>query len=384
MEKKDITLLGITFVAIFVIAIILRLFGVLESYQQFVAVLLSAAATYVIVDISTKSQARQQNKQQQELIKSQSANEEAKDKNIRIYEKKLDVYSKFNAMLWNLSDEKYFDKVKDMCMRELIFVISNDKIEALSECLKEVKLNFESQQAVEKSYAKITSILRKDLEGTDIPSNEILRVFTAISTEQQEEDTINHKNDANTEIALELRAEENSSDFKRVETQNIWERYKADEIKCWHFNAFDVAKQKGALEKGNMLLSLIEYDEDWRTKRLEQVRKGDVVFLFNRGGAGYVGLYRAIGTIILRIVDSKILMSKDGSPEIEITNVEAAKYDIYNAIEDGATLISAIEVEPVLIRSHSWNPIGTMRQTIVRPNEDNVWALLQYFDKDDK
>ena len=163
MEIKNLTGIGITFIVVFVIATILNLFGILQSYQQFVAVLLSAAATYVIVAITMTSQTEQQ----KALMEKQSANEEAKDKNIRIYEKKLEVYSKFNAELWNLSDKnESFDKVKDMCMRELIFVISNDKIESLSESLKEVKQNFDSQQAVEKSYAKITAILRKDLEGT--------------------------------------------------------------------------------------------------------------------------------------------------------------------------------------------------------------------------
>ena len=78
------------------------------------------------------------------------------------------------------------------------------------------------------------------------------------------------------------------------------------------------------------------------------------------------------------------MMSEDGGEEKEITRAAAAKYDIYDAIDDGATFVSAIKVEPVLLRNHSWNPIGTMRQTIVRPSEDNVWQLMKYFDSEDK
>mgnify|MGYP007070073275 CR=1 FL=1 len=121
-------IIGIIFVVIFVIATILKLFGVLESYQQFVAVLLSAGATYVIVAITMTNQSRLQ----QAIIEKQSEKEENRDKNIRTYEKKLEVYSKFNAMLWtlndmgNLNDKESFNKVREMCMKELIFVISDD------------------------------------------------------------------------------------------------------------------------------------------------------------------------------------------------------------------------------------------------------------------
>ena len=404
-------IIGIIFVVIFVIATILKLFGVLESYQQFVAVLLSAGATYVIVAITMANQSQQQLNLQQAIIEKQSEKEENRDKNIRTYEKKLEVYSKFNAMLWtlndmgNLNDKESFNKVREMCMKELIFVISDDKIERLGKALYDAKLNYESQDVVEKSYAEITSILREDLGGSAIKSSDVSRIFNAVRPEPQEDEPEKHEvTGVNIEMPVVGQADATASTsepdatWQREETKVLWNQYEADNIKCYHFNAWDVDKQRKALESGNMILSLIEYDENWRTERLRQVRKGDAVFLFNRGGKGYVGLYRATGTVVLRMEDKTskektipapeerlyIMMSEDGGEEKEITRAEAAKYDIYDAIDDGATFVSAIKVEPVLLRNHSWNPIGTMRQTIVRPSEDNVWQLMKYFDSEDK
>lgn len=404
-------IIGIIFVVIFVIATILKLFGVLESYQQFVAVLLSAGATYVIVAITMANQSQQQLNLQQTIIEKQSEKEENRDKNIRTYEKKLEVYSKFNAMLWtlndmgNLNDKESFNKVREMCMKELIFVISDDKIERLGKALYDAKLNYESQDVVEKSYAEITSILREDLGGSAIKSSDVSRIFNAVRPEPQEDEPEKHEvTGVNIEMPVVGQADATASTsepdatWQREETKVLWNQYEADNIKCYHFNAWDVDKQRKALESGNMILSLIEYDENWRTERLRQVRKGDAVFLFNRGGKGYVGLYRATGTVVLRMEDKTskektipapeerlyIMMSEDGGEEKEITKAEAAKYDIYDAIDDGATFVSAIKVEPVLLRNHSRNPIGTMRQTIVRPSEDNVWQLMKYFDSEDK
>lgn len=400
-------IIGIIFVVIFVIATILRLFGVLESYQQFVAVLLSAGATYVIVAITMSNQSQQQLNLQKALIEKQSEKEENRDKNIRTYEKKLEVYSKFNAMLWNLNDKgnlndkESFDKVKEMCMKELIFVISDDKIERLRKALNDAKQNYDSQQAVEESYAEITSILREDLGGSTIRSLDVLRIFNAVRQVQQEDEPEKREETGmNTEMPIVAPAEsaaasEPDTQWQRAETKDLWNLYDTNKIRCYHFNAWNVDTQRKALESGNMILSLIEYDENWRTERLRQVQKGDAVFLFNRGGAGYVGLYRATGTVVLRMENKDktpptpeerlyIMMSEDGGEEKEITKAEAAKYDIYDAIDDGATYVSAIKVEPVLLRIHSWNPIGTMRQTIVRPSEDNVWELMKYFDSEDK
>ena len=94
MKKRFSTrdlVIGIIFIFIFVLATMLQLFGVIESYQQFVAVLLSAAATYVIVAVTMGSQAEQQ----KALMEKQSESEEVKEKNTKVFEEKLRIYQDF-------------------------------------------------------------------------------------------------------------------------------------------------------------------------------------------------------------------------------------------------------------------------------------------------
>ena len=185
MIKSSLNWVFVIFILIFIIATSLKLFGVIESYQQFVAVLLSACATYVIVSITMTNQT----KQQQALIEKKSADEENKDKNIRIYEKKLEVYSRFNALLWKCSDPKSFEKVADMCMQELIFSISNDKLKKLAALLNEAKNNCETLDKAKESYAAITSLLKSDLLDTAIENDErsdILSVFNAVNIPEEE------------------------------------------------------------------------------------------------------------------------------------------------------------------------------------------------------
>lgn len=372
MIKSSLNWVFVIFVLIFIVATSLKLFGIIESYQQFVAVLLSACATYVIVSITMTNQT----KQQQALIEKKSADEENKDKNIRIYEKKLEVYSRFNALLWKCSDPKSFEKVADMCMQELIFSISNDKVKDLAKLLNEAKINCETLDKAKESYAAITNLLKSDLldsEENEDEKKDILSVFDAVNVPEDELSPENSNIVSNNAIV-----------WKRKEIEDIWTKFESGQLRCWHFNAWEVEKQRQTLESENKFLSLIEYGEQWRTERLKQVQSGDIVFLFNRGGAGYVGMYRALGTIVLRNEDNGIYISEDGNTDIPITQNDATKYDIYSAIEDGASFVSNIKVEPIILRTNTWNPIGTMRQTIVRPNGDNVWELLKYFDSEDK
>lgn len=328
MDMKKYIYLGIMIFALAVIILfifwsgaIMELFTRTESSQQAFSVLISAAAAAAIVGVM-----------QVFLMKQQ----ENKDKNIRIYEKKLEVYSRFNALLWKCSDPSSFEKVADMCMQELIFSISNDKVKNLATLLNEAKKNCETIDKAKESYAAITNLLKSDLLDTaieEVKNKDILNVFNAVNI--PEEDVISENIQSVSTDAIE---------WKSNEIKDIWNNYESGQLQCWHFNALEVEKQKWALDSDNKILSLIEYNEEWRTERLKQVKDGDVVFLFNRGGAGYVGMYRALGTIVLRNDDRGVYISEDGKTEILISKEDANKYDIYSAIGDGASFVSNIKV----------------------------------------
>ena len=132
------------------------------------------------------------------------------------------------------------------------------------------------------------------------------------------------------------------------------------------------------------MLSLFEYDEDWRTKRLEEVKKGDIVSLFYRGGGGYVGMYRATGTVVVSKKDKDYLLTDtlNDTYEKEVTLEDAEQYDIYGESRGGATSVASIRVKPEITNmKRTNNPINVIRQTICRISEDNVWELLHYFEK---
>ena len=90
ISSKD-WIIGLSFIVVFVVATVLKLFGVLESYQQFVAVLISAAATYIIIAITMGKQSEQQ----KALMEKQSASDEEKEKNAKVFEEKLRIYQDF-------------------------------------------------------------------------------------------------------------------------------------------------------------------------------------------------------------------------------------------------------------------------------------------------
>lgn len=94
MKSKNLSRdlgIGIMFIFVFILATILNLFGILESYQQFVVVLVSAAATYVIVSITMASQSEHQ----KALLEQQTSNESRKEKETKIFEEKLRIYQDF-------------------------------------------------------------------------------------------------------------------------------------------------------------------------------------------------------------------------------------------------------------------------------------------------
>ena len=306
------------------------------------------------------------------LLNGQTKEEERKDRNIRIFQKKQRYYFEFISKLWACKSKEDFYAVEES-MRMLIFVLNKDYLKVLTDLIKTAKRDCETFDIASLSYAAITKILREDLYADNVSDTDIVRIFGACHYETEKEQN---------EMHIEKRENFGELKLHNPQIQSIWENYQKGELQCWHFNALDVEKQSEALNKGNMLLSLIEYDEDWRTQRLKEVKAGDVVFLFNRGGAGYVGMYLAKGTVILSVnEDGCYLTDSMMGVEKKVSEDEARKFDIYDAIDDGATSVASISVEPAIIpEKDTYNPIGTMRQTIVRPNEDNVWELLKYFD----
>lgn len=323
------------------------------------------------------------------LLKGQTKDEEEKDKNIQLFQYKQQCYTDFIRKVWACKSLDDFDKVEES-MRNLIFVVNKDTLSELANLLKQARKECETYDKVTSTYAAITKLLRDDLlkdkEGVDAASIE--EVFKACYYGAEENDVRPKVNEDIQEQHVSIEDNNNNISFNNNALQTIWEEYEKGNVQCWHFNAWTPETQSKSLEErddtGNALLSLFEYGEDWRTQRLRQVNKGDIVFLFYRGGSGYVGMYRATGTVVISPKGEGYLLEVNDIKDKIVPLEEAEQYDIYGELRGGATSVASIRVEPEITKAdmkQTYNPINVIRQTIVRTGEDNTWELLHYFDK---
>jgi hypothetical protein len=302
-------------------------------------------------------------------LKQQSNAVSQKDKDVKIFEQKINVYSEFTQTMWEIieknansvadnvdvADNAIYDllkKLREICFKRLIFFLDNDQIEKIAKQI--AKIN--EDRAPTKAASEITQILQESLNHKNNKGRKnretspLLVLYNSFHKEKKTEtEDLKH--------VIKPKANTQESDFL------------VKNITYWHFNMFEES-QINAFKKGNWFLTLIEYDEEWRTNLLEQVKIGDVIFLFQRGGDGYIGAFKAIG--------KKILCAEEKNEQ------DINKYDIYHGLEDGATLCSNIIVEPI-----AYNYLGVgcktpRRRTIERINDaDAIKFLLNRFNGND-
>jgi len=194
MEKrpqflKDNGIAIICFLAIFFIAYILNLFGVVESFQQFVVVLASAAATYIIVCITMNTQTKHQLEMQQELankqselqkalMEKQSENENTAKRELEIYNAKLKVYSNYVSEMYKALSDNHVtsDELKDLRTKlfsTVGFYAEGNVLEDIHSKINDVFLNKnKDKQEYEKIddkipllFSGITRILQNDAKS---------------------------------------------------------------------------------------------------------------------------------------------------------------------------------------------------------------------------
>ena len=406
--KKNHVVVVIIFIAIFVVAYFLHLFGVIESFKQFVVVLTSAAATYVIVSITLSYQTEQQQKLQQKLLEKQNElqkglleNQSKEDnkakRDLELYNAKLKVYSDFVSSLYeSLSDnqitEEEFIDLRTKLLGNVCFYIDNKEI--LGSIKKELEIikSYTDTDKMASFFAGITSILQKDLKK-DIETKEdillISRKFDEISDNTPKEGKEQNQN---------ANSNEKMNDIVE-QTEPILEISKRLKEQAWHFNAWDIEQFDqfnepfDELKEKEIELSLVEYGEYWRTNLLKQVEKGDIIMLFRRGGSGYVGAFKAIGR---RIFDfekgeeeilyfnnpekSGIVTTKDDKKQFD---TDANNHDFYGVRgDDGVTLCSNLIVKCLAyVPDGVGNPGGVYRRTISRYDSHYAWLLKERFQK---
>jgi len=337
------------------------------------------------------------------LLQGQSSSEEKKDKNIKIHENKIAAYSSFISKLWKTIEDddisnNEWREIREGCFSSLIFYLNDAQLKEINLAIQKIhKLRDDAESnkgknayEIKKQFSAITKCLINDIDpdrqlgqGKDILQGyeELFNSFNISNDDEADSESL--KEEANSEMP-NSQTQTNKYMYNPV--------YKLDDslwkVTFWHFTALDYSKQKQNLQ----YLALIEYGEDWRTSAIRQVKEGDLIFLFSRGGSGYRGVFRAKnveGTnspaLVFKVDWDKYGDGKDEEYTRERNDAyeKAKAFDIYDGFKDGASICSAINVEQVYFNSHGiGNPIATRRSTIVRINQwKDRKALVDAFDK---
>jgi len=305
------------------------------------------------------------------LLNAQSKKEAEKDRDIRIFQRKIQAYSKFTSNMWKIandtesknSNEDNLEEIKSDLFDKLVFFLDKNDVISLTEIIKKDLIRVKDTDDYIVPICKFTEILKNSITDKDNKEKE-----EPPSWQDFENLCKSFIKDAGTNGATssETKDEYHSSDTEDRKNTTFW-----------HFNLLG-EEQLTAFKNNNWVLNLIEYgkyDENWRTKALWQVRPNDVVFLFRRGGYGYIGAFK--------VVKNKVLKNEEYTKN-KYSEEDIKTYDIYNAMEDGATYSSNLIVEPIAYNYKGVEYLSVRRRTIERMNDmEAVKFLLNRFNGKD-
>lgn len=335
------------------------------------------------------------------LLSNQQESEEAKEKNIKVFENKIQVYSEFISKMWKtLEDDIITDEeirgIRLDIFNKLIFYFDN--IDKLAEKVDRIKSSDMFTEKIDNSkrtqetilcFSEITEMLRDDVRRSSIgdKAKSISNLWNKFGIQPRDSENETKSNEkietvnktiSNNIIKGSAQQEENASEDSQRMEENTW-----------HFNAWGDEQfkriEENIAESKEIELSLVEYGEYWRTNLLKQVGEGDIIMLFRRGGYGYVGAFEAIGRRIFDFEkgEEEILYFGEEKPRpVENFNADVEKYDIYKSREDGATLCSNLIVKRIAyVPEGVGNPGGVYRRTISRYDSHYAWLLRERFQK---
>jgi len=291
-------------------------------------------------------------------LKQQSDAEAQNEMNVNIYKQKILVYSEFTENMWTLLDDTEviddkLKKLRNICFRKLVFYLNEIQINYICEQIESIdKTNNDTAM---RAIGEITHILKNSLnEKESIKSSDLMKLFNAFIKEDE----------------TEIKQQEQKDDVSNNKQTNAT----GDKpITFWHFNVWGDQQIK-AFENKNWVLNLIEYGEVWRTNALKQVKPNDVVFLFRRGGYGYIGAFRVVKD---KEENSHFNILKPGN---DYSKEQIEKYDMYNSLYDGATLSSNLFVQPL---AYNYKGIGyvTVRRRTIERFVNDAGTVNTYLDR---
>ena len=325
------------------------------------------------------------------LLDRQQAAEEEKEKNIQIHQSKIASYTNFIGQMYSILNKESIvsediSNLRLAIFKDLVFYIEPETMVSITDVLKDVEKEkiIENGDELVKRFSIITKALRHELFDyeSDKLNNSLERMWQSLDPEKYFLQTEQSIKDNNLMI-------DHTTEAKDVEQLSSIIQYD----QAWHFAMWG-DQQLEAIGEGTINeLSLIEYEEDWRTNLIKQVQANDVVFLFRRGGYGYIGAFRPLGW---RVFDydydennnptCKETIHMFGQEERVITEQSLLEndmktYDIYNGIENNADVCANLIVKPLFYigKEAGTNPGGTYRRTISRYDAGYAASLMEWF-----
>lgn len=373
------------------LAIVLGLFSSHDMMFQSVAVLLSVMVTSIVTSA---------------LLERQTIGEEKREQNLKIYENKIAVYSQFITKMWGvLSDNQPVTAEQMMSLRKEIFnrlifyadekVIDEIKksIEKLSQLNSDDEANKKNNVSYRREFASITVILRNDIVNpskNNYYKETVGKLWSAFGSSNNE---VPGEIAVFPEIPVSTPAKSIGEDVN-IKTEQWIEG-------CVHFCIFENGDYQKRLwhdiaKTDNLYpLFLCEYGESWRTNFIkERIKYDNIVFLFQKGGNGYVGMFRAKGYVIFE-KDEK---TRDISCDIHYYNSDESRriksddsmfndmVEAYQASElqdeENATYYSYLLTEPIVLYKDLNSGVGsisTYRRTISTYYQQYAWQTVARF-----
>jgi hypothetical protein len=355
----------------------LRLYSIHDLWYETVAAVLSVVLTAAVTFL---------------LLKGQSEGEERRDKNIKLHERKLEVYTQFTYKMWDILSDDNINAEEIKILRSemfngLLFFLDNHQIEQIDDALKELISDKElNSDDCRKSFTKITEILRCDINNTPYEEHKITAASSLWSTCSTLYDAvIDGDRLANTATSAALISDPQS---ESTEESSIVGRVSK---RCHHFAIFKFDNwQKQLFENKVNALVLCEYNgETQRTNAIKRIKSNELVFAYQTGGQGYVGAFLAKGWVVFEQNDNGIV--KEVKYEYDCNEqprvVEGAEFqadldrfiaaDILN--EKGGVRFSFLLVEPLCVYGRGVGRISVYRSTISTYDQRYAWQTLARF-----
>lgn len=353
----------------------LRLYSIHDLWYETVAAVLSVVLTAAVTFL---------------LLKGQSEGEERRDKNIKLHERKLEVYTKFTYKMWDILSDDNINAEEIKILRSemfngLLFFLDNHQIVQIDAVLKELNSVKElNSDDCRKSFTKITAILRCDINNTPYEEHKnIIAASSLWSTCSSLYDAVVDVDRlANTATSAALISDPQS---ESTEENSIVGRVSR---RCHHFAIFKFDNwQKLLFENKVNALVLCEYNgETQRTNAIKRIKSNELVFAYQTGGQGYVGAFLAKGWVVFEQNDNGVV--KEVKCEYDCNEqprvVEGAEFqadlkrfvaaDILN--ENGGVRFSFLLVEPLCVYGRGVGRISVYRSTISTYDQRYAWLTL--------